>query len=222
MRILLVEDESRVASVVSRALRENSYTVDLAETGEKALEMAAQTPYDAILLDIRLPGLSGIEVCRKLRDAKVDTPILMLTARGLVEQRVEGLDAGADDYLTKPFAIDELLARVRALIRRRTGDGRVLRYGHLELDRHRRRVTNAGRTISLTSKEFALLEFLLSRAPDIVPRSEIMEQVWDVQFDTETNLVEVYINRLRQKITGAGNSKLIHTVHGVGYCLRIE
>jgi DNA-binding response OmpR family regulator len=196
--------------------------VDLAETGEKALEMAAQTPYDAILLDIRLPGLSGIEVCRKLRDAKVDTPILMLTARGLVEQRVEGLDAGADDYLTKPFAIDELLARVRALIRRRTGDGRVLRYGHLELDRHRRRVTNAGRTISLTSKEFALLEFLLSRAPDIVPRSEIMEQVWDVQFDTETNLVEVYINRLRQKITGAGNSKLIHTVHGVGYCLRIE
>jgi DNA-binding response OmpR family regulator len=222
MRILLVEDESRIASVVSRALRENSYTVDLAETGEKALEMAAQTPYDAILLDIRIPGLSGIEVCRKLRDAKVDTPILMLTARGLVEQRVEGLDAGADDYLTKPFAIDELLARVRALIRRRTGDGRVLRYGDLELDRHRRRVTHAGRTISLTSKEFALLEFLLSRAPDIVPRSEIMEQVWDVQFDTETNLVEVYINRLRQKITEAGNSKLIHTVHGVGYCLRIE
>jgi DNA-binding response OmpR family regulator len=222
MRILLVEDERRVASVVTRALQENSYDVDWTETGEKALELAGQTTYDSILLDIRLPGLNGIEVCRKLRDAKVDTPILMLTARGLVEQRVEGLDVGADDYLTKPFAIDELLARVRALIRRRTGEGRVLRYGALELDRHRRRVTNAGRPVSLTSKEFALLEYLLSRAPDVVPRSEIMEQVWDVQFDTETNLVEVYINRLRQKITGAGNSKLIHTVHGVGYCLRAE
>jgi two-component system copper resistance phosphate regulon response regulator CusR len=222
MRILLVEDERRVASVVSRALRENSYDVDWAETGEKAIEMARQAPYDSILLDIRLPGLSGIQVCRELRDAKIDTPILMLTARGLVEQRVEGLDAGADDYLTKPFAVDELLARVRALIRRRAGEGRVLRYGDLELDRHRRRVTNAGHAISLTAKEFALLEFLLSRAPDAVPRNEIMEQVWDVQFDTETNLVEVYINRLRQKISGAGNSKLIHTVHGVGYCLKAE
>src|SRR5207253_2778523 len=151
----------RVASVVSRALRENSYDVDWAETGEKALDMATQTSYDSVLLDIRLPGLSGIEVCRRLRESKVDTPILMLTARGLVEQRVEGLDAGADDYLTKPFAIDELLARVRALIRRRAGDQRTLRYGDLELDRHRRRVTNAGQTISLTSKEFALLEFLL-------------------------------------------------------------
>jgi DNA-binding response OmpR family regulator len=223
MRILLVEDERRVASVVSRALRESSYDVDWAETGERALELAGQTAtYDSIVLDIRLPGLSGIEVCRKLRETKVDTPILMLTARGLVEQRVEGLDAGADDYLTKPFAIDELLARVRALIRRRTDQGRVLRYGTLELDRHRHRVTNAGKPISLTSKEFALLEFLLSKAPEVVPRNEIMEQVWDVQFDTETNLVEVYINRLRQKITGAGNSKLIHTVHGVGYCLRAE
>src|SRR5881296_187986 len=136
MRILVVEDERRVASFVSRALRENSYAVDLAETGEKAIEMATATTYDSILLDIRLPGLSGIQVCRELRDAKVDTPILMLTARGLVEQRVEGLDAGADDYLTKPFAVDELLARVRALTRRRTPDGRVpvLRFGDLRLD----------------------------------------------------------------------------------------
>src|SRR5712691_4590346 len=222
MRILVVEDERRVASFVCRALRENAYAVDHADTGEKALEMATGTPYDSILLDVRLPGLSGIEVCRELRDAKIDTPILMLTARGLVEQRVEGLDAGADDYLTKPFAVDELLARVRALIRRRAGEGRVLRYGDLELDRLRRRVTNAGHAISLTAKEFALLEFLLSRAPDTVPRNEIMEQVWDVQFDTETNLVEVYINRLRQKISGPRNSKLIHTVHGVGYCLKAE
>src|SRR5436309_8513280 len=187
MRILIVEDESRVASVVSRALRENSYTVDLAETGEKALEMAAQTPYDAILLDIRLPGLSGIQVCRELRDAKVDTPVLMLTARGLVEQRVEGLDAGADDYLTKPFAVAELLARVRALTRMRTGTGRLLRYADLELDRHERRLTRAGRTVTLTAKEFALLEFLMSRAPEVVSRSEIIEHVWDGHFDTGTN-----------------------------------
>ena len=222
MRILVVEDERRVASFVSRALRENSYAVDLAETGEKAIEMATTTTYDSILLDIRLPGLSGIQVCRELRDAKVDTPILMLTARGLVEQRVEGLDAGADDYLTKPFAVDELLARVRALTRRRTGTGRLLRYADLELDRHERRLTRAGRTVTLTAKEFALLEFLMSRAPEVVSRSEIVEHVWDVHFDTGTNLVEVYVNRLRQKIPGEGNSKMIQTIHGVGYRVKTE
>lgn len=222
MRILVVEDERRVASFVSRALRENSYAVDLAETGEKAIEMATATTYDSILLDIRLPGLSGIQVCRELRDAKVDTPILMLTARGLVEQRVEGLDAGADDYLTKPFAVAELLARVRALTRRRTGKGRLLRYADLELDRHQRRLTRGGRTIALTAKEFALLEFLLSRAPEVVGRTEIIENVWDTHFDPGTNLVEVYVNRLRQKIPGEGNSRLIQTVHGIGYRLRAE
>src|SRR5437588_768633 len=185
MRILLVEDERRVASVVTRALRESAYTVDLAETGEKALELAAQTPYDSILLDVRLPGVSGIQVCRDLRGAHVDTPILMLTARTMVEQRVEGLDAGADDYLTKPFAISELLARVRALVRRRLNHGgRLLRYAGLEMDRHQRRVTHWGRPISLTTKEFALLEFLLSRAPDVVPRNDIIEHVWDTHFDT--------------------------------------
>src|SRR5256712_9306830 len=129
-----------------------------------------QSPYDGILLDVRLPGLNGIQVCRELRAARIDTPVLMLTGRSLVEQRVEGLDAGADDYLTKPFAIAELLARVRALIRRRAGGGRVLRYADLEVDRHRRRVMRAGHPIALTTKEFALLEFLLSRAPDVVSR----------------------------------------------------
>src|SRR3989441_12104420 len=221
MRILLVEDERRVAGFISRALRENSYTVDLAETGEKAIVMATGTPYDSILLDIRLPGLSGIHVCRELRDAKVDTPILMLTARSLVEQRVEGLDAGADDYLTKPFSVAELLARVRALIRRRLNDGgRILRYADIEMDRHRRRVMRAGRLIVLTAKEFALLEFLLSRAPDTAPRIDIIEHVWDMHFDPETNLVEVHINRLRQKISAGGGSKLIQTVYGVGYSLK--
>jgi two-component system, OmpR family, copper resistance phosphate regulon response regulator CusR len=222
MRILVVEDEHRVASFVTRALKENAYEVDLAESGEKAIELATQNSYDSILLDIRLPGCNGIEVCRELRAARVDSPILMLTARTLVEQRVEGLDAGADDYLTKPFAVSELLARVRALMRRGIkGAERVLRYADVELDRHRRRVTRAGRTVSLTAKEFALLEFLLSRAPDVVPRNEIIEHVWDMQFDPGTNLVEVYINRLRQKISTGSDPKIIHTIHGVGYCLRV-
>jgi DNA-binding response OmpR family regulator len=222
MRILLVEDERRVASVVCRALRENAFAVDHAENGEKAIELAMETAYDSILLDVRLPGLSGIQVCRELRNAHVDTPILMLTARTLVEQRVEGLDAGADDYLTKPFAVAELLARVRALVRRRLSDGgRLLRYADIEMDRHQRRVTRAGRTIVLTSKEFALLEFLMSRAPGSVHRSEIVEHVWDTHFDTETNLVEVYINRLRQKISATGDPRIIQTVHGVGYCLKV-
>jgi DNA-binding response OmpR family regulator len=222
MRILLVEDERRVASFVCRALRENAFEVDHAETGEKALELAMAKAYDGVLLDVRLPGLSGIQVCRELRGAHIDTPILMLTARTLVEQRVEGLDAGADDYLTKPFAVAELLARVRALVRRRLNDGgRLLRYADIEMDRHQRRVLRAGRTIVLTAKEFALLEFLLTRAPEPVHRSEIVEHVWDTHFDTETNLVEVYINRLRQKISVAGDPKIIQTVHGVGYCLKV-
>jgi DNA-binding response OmpR family regulator len=222
MRILVVEDERRVANFVCRALRENAYAVDLADTGEKALAMASETAYDSILLDVRLPGLSGIQVCRELRDSKIDTPILMLTARSLVEQRVEGLDAGADDYLTKPFAVAELLARVRALVRRRSTRNRgTVRYGDLELDTQRRRAIRSGRPITLTSKEFALLEFLMSRAPEVVPRTEIIEHVWDSNFDSETNLVEVYINRLRQKLTAEGMPRIIHTVHGVGYCLKV-
>src|SRR5262245_27435284 len=221
MRILVVEDERRVSSFVMRAIKDNAYEVDIAETGEKALELGIQNSYDSILLDIRLPGLNGIQVCRELRAAHVDTPILMLTARTLVEQRVEGLDAGADDYLTKPFAIAELLARLRALVRRRiTEGGRLVRYADIELDRHRRRVTRAGRAISLTAKEFALLEFLLFRAPEVVPRTEIIEHVWDMHFDPGTNLVEVYINRLRQKISIGNDPKIIQTVHGAGYCLR--
>jgi DNA-binding response OmpR family regulator len=220
MRILLVEDERRVASFVARALREQAYAVDVAESGERALSVAAEVPYDTILLDLRLPDRDGIEVCRLLRRRGVNSPILMLTARGMVEQRVEGLDAGADDYLTKPFAVAELLARVRALIRRGfQKSAAVLSAADLELDRHRRRVQRAGTAIPLTSKEFALLELMLLRAPEIVPRSEILEHVWDAHFDSGTNLVEVYVNRLRQKIDYDRALKLIHTVRGVGYRL---
>jgi len=223
MKILVVEDEKRVANFICRALRENSYDVDLAANGERALEMATATPYDSILLDVRLPGLSGIQVCRELREAHVDAPILMVTARTLIEQRVEGLDAGADDYLTKPFAVAELMARVRALIRRRlhTG-GSILRCGRIQLDRHRRRVNIGDRVVTLTSREFGLLEFLMSRSPDVVSRTEILEHVWDQTFDSETNLVEVYINRLRHKLFEERGSRIIQTVHGVGYCIQEE
>jgi DNA-binding response OmpR family regulator len=223
MRILLIEDERKVASFVARALREKSYAVDIAESGEKGLEMATGAPYDAILLDIRLPGMDGIAVCRQMREEGVETPILMLTARVLVEERVQGLNAGADDYLTKPFALAELEARVRALIRRGFGKAAAtLRYADLELDRRRRRAKRGELTISLTSREFALLEFLMLRAPDAVTRTEIVEHVWDYHFDSETNLVEVYINRLRQKIDQGRGTKLIRTIHGFGYCLGVE
>ena len=218
-----MEDEHRVASFVARALREQAYAVDVAETGERAVSLACQSCYDTILLDLRLPDGDGIEVCRTLRDKGVNSPVLMLTARGLVEQRVEGLDAGADDYLTKPFAVAELLARVRALVRRGFHkSAATLRSGDLELDRHRRRAQRSGTPIPLTSKEFALLELLLLRAPEIVPRSEILEHVWDAHFDSGTNLVEVYIKRLRQKIDHEQGAKLIHTVRGVGYRLGPE
>jgi len=220
MRILVVEDEHKVASFIARALREEAYAVDVAATGQKALELVLDAPYDVILLDIRLPGLSGIEVCRELRQSGVETPILMLTARSLVSQRVEGLNVGADDYLTKPFAIAELRARVRALIRRALHQGgSKLTYEDIELDRHRRRVTRDGAAIPLSSKEFALLEFMLLRSPEPVTRSEIIEHVWDTNFDSETNLVEVYVNRLRQKIDEHRPIKLIHTIRGVGYRL---
>jgi two-component system copper resistance phosphate regulon response regulator CusR len=223
MRILLVEDERKVASFVARALREKSYAVDVADTGEAGLEMAFAVPYDAILLDIRLPGMDGLVVCRELRQARVEVPILMLTARSLVEERVEGLDAGADDYLAKPFALAELEARLRALIRRGFGKtAPVLRYADLELDRHRRRVIRGENAVPLTSREFALLEFLMLRAPDAVTRSEIVEHVWDCHFDSGTNLVEVYINRLRQKIDHERGTRLIRTVRGLGYCLQVK
>lgn len=220
MRILVVEDERKVAGFLARALRENAYAVDVAETGEKGLELALDNTYDLVLLDVRLPKMSGVEVCQRLRRQGVQIPILMLTARSLVEQRVEGLDAGADDYLTKPFALAELLARVRALIRRGFNkSGAVLRYEDLELDRHGRHAQRGRAEIVLTAKEFALLEFLMLRAPEPVTRSEIVEHVWDSHFDSETNLVDVYINRLRQKVDQGHSAKLIFTLRGTGYRL---
>jgi DNA-binding response OmpR family regulator len=218
VRILLVEDQRKVASFVARALRESAYAVDVAPTGERGLELARDSVYDAILLDVRLPGIDGVEVCRALRRFGVQTPVMMLTARTLVEQRVEGLDAGADDYLTKPFAVAELRARVRALVRRgsHSRDG-MLRYADLELDCGRRRAKRGDAWMALAAREFALLELLLMRAPETVTRSEIIEHVWDVQFDSDSNLVEVYINKLRNKIDSGRGVALLHTVRGAGY-----
>ena len=219
MHLLLIEDERKVASFIARSLKENGHTVDVAENGEKGLGMLDHISYDAVLLDIRLPGMSGIQVCREIRQSKMDIPVLMLTARSLVDQRVEGLDAGADDYLTKPFALTELHARVRALTRRVSVN--KLHCADLELDRQRRVAARAGEPISLTSKELSLLELLLLRSPNHVGRTEIVEHVWSYGFDSESNLVEVYINRLRQKVDQHHKVKLIHTVRGIGYRLGI-
>src|SRR5256886_13814779 len=187
MRILLVEDEHKVASFIARALKENTYAVDVVETGEKALELGTDVHYDAILLDVRLPGISGIEVCRELRQRGIEAPVLILTARGLTEQKVEGLDAGADDYLTKPFVLAELLARVRALVRRGFHSGNAkLSYADLSLDRHRRRATLGREVNPLTRKEFALRECFLLRGPELETRSANVEHGWDCHFDIST------------------------------------
>lgn len=220
MRILVVEDEKKVASFVARALREHSYQVDVAETGELGLKMATSSVYELMVLDVRLPGMTGIQLCRELRQAGVETPVLMLTARSLVEQRVEGLDAGADDYMGKPFALAELHARVRALTRRGLHNRNArFRVADLDLDRHKRSATRGGVALSLTSKEFSMLELLMMHSPQVVPRTEIIEYVWSYGFDTETNLVEVYINRLRQKIDQPFPVKLIQTARGIGYSI---
>jgi DNA-binding response OmpR family regulator len=220
MRLLLVEDERKVASFIARSLRENRHDVEVAETGEKALELIFRRLFDLILMDVRLPNLSGVDVCREIRDAGIETPVLMLTARSLVEQKVEGLDAGADDYLTKPFALAELHARVRALTRRKLlKTGTKLHVADLELDRLRRTVSRNGYQVPLTLKEFAFLELLMLRSPEVAHRTEIIEHIWMNGFDPETNIVEVYINRLRRKVDQAHTVKLIHTIRGTGYQL---
>ncbi|MDQ6653900.1 MAG: response regulator transcription factor [Acidobacteriota bacterium] len=218
MHVLLIEDEPKIGRIISRALRENAYVVDIALTGPDGLQLATACHYDAILLDVLLPGLNGIEVCQRLRRLGLRTPVLMLTAQSLVEQRVEGLDAGADDYLVKPFAISELLARLRALVRRGLSErSTTMSYADLELDTRNRCAKRSGSVIALSKKEFLLLELLLARAPNPVTRSEVIEYVWGLQFDRDSNLVEVYISRLRDKIDRDQPPRLIQTVRGAGY-----
>jgi len=226
MRILLVEDEAKVASFIRRALEEESYAIDVCADGTQGLELAREAKdgrYDLIILDLMLPGLSGLEILKALRKQQIRAPVLILTARSQLDQKVKGLDAGADDYLTKPFAIEELVARVRALLRRGSGEaGGVLQVEDLILNPATREVTRAGRRIELTSKEYALLEYLMRNAGRILTRPMIAEHVWNLDFDTFTNVIDVYVNYLRNKIDRGWDRKLIHTVRGTGYVMKPE
>lgn len=222
MRVLIVEDEPKVASFIRRALEEESYAVDVCTDGIQGRDMASDVNYDLIILDLMLPGLAGIDVLQALRDARVKTPILILTARSKVEQRVKGLNAGADDYLIKPFAIEELLARSRALLRRTSGDTTSrLQIDDLILDTITHEVTRGGQRIDLTSKEYALLEYMMRNAGRVLTRPMIAEHVWDIHFDTFTNVIDVYINYLRNKIDRDRERGLIQTVRGSGYILKV-
>ena len=220
MRVLVVEDSARIAAFLRKGLREEGYTVEVAGDGDTAFRRATTEGYDAAVVDVMLPGRSGIELVRDLRQAGVAVPVLLLTARDRTEDKVEGLDAGADDYLTKPFDFSELTARLRALLRRRQGVGApaVLRVGDVELDPAAHEARRAGEKVDLTPKEFALLEFLVRNAGRPLSRATIMEHVWGIRFDPGTNLVDVFINSLRNKLDP--ERERIVTVRGVGYMLR--
>ena len=220
MRILLVEDDVVIAASLGKGLREEAYAVDVATDGDAAIYQAAVNPYDAIVLDVMLPKRDGFAVCRELRRRGITVPVLMLTARDAVGDRVAGLDSGADDYLTKPFALEELLARLRALLRRGPDLApSVLRVADLELDSRGQQVRRAGQSLSLTVREYALLEFLVRNAGRVVGRAEISDHVWDDHYDPFSNLIESYINRLRKKIDTPGLRPLIQTRRGAGYLL---
>ena len=221
MRVLVVEDERRMATLLERGLQEEGYAVDLAATGEDGIWLATENAYDAVLLDVLLPDLDGFEVCRRLREAGRWAPILMLTARDAVPDRVEGLDAGADDYLTKPFAYPELLARLRAVIRRGPHERpAAISVGDLSLDPATREVRRGDLRVPLTPKEFALLEFFMRHAGEVLTRTQILEHVWDFAFDGDSNVIEVYVRYLREKVDRPFGRQSLETVRGVGYRLR--
>ena len=223
MRALVVEDEVKMAALIRRGLVEEGYAADVARTGEEALWMARATPYDAIVLDLMLPGRDGLEVCRELRGSGVWSPILMLTARDGVEDRVNGLDSGADDYLTKPFSFAELLARLRALARRGAHERpAVLQVGSLRLDPATRRTWRGDAEIELSAKEFALLETFMRRAGEVLTRLELLEHAWDYGYDNRSNVVDVYVRYLREKIDRPFGLDAIETVRGTGYRLRAD
>lgn len=223
MRILVADDDSKAASLLVQGLKAEGYAVDLASDGDEAIWLAETNPYDALVLDVMMPAKDGFSVVRHLRKKNILTPVIFVTARGEVEDRVRGLDAGGDDYLAKPFSLTELLARLRAMLRRqRPQSSNVLRVADLEMDLLARKVRRAGQEVILTNREFALLEFLLVNSPKPVSKMAIVEHVWDQHFDSQTNVVNVYVNYLRNKIDVAGSKPLLHTVRGVGFALKEE
>ena len=223
MRILVIEDEKKLAGFIRKGLVEQSYSVDVAYDGMRGFVLASQNDYDLIILDIILPKLDGWTTCRKIRKDGITTPILMLTALGETDDKVKGLDSGADDYLTKPFEFAELLARVRAILRRKYSQNEtILRVAGLILDPARHILERDGKTIKVSPKEFALLEYLMHNQGKVMTRTQISEHVWDIDFDRGSNVIDVYIKSLRQKVDKGFSGRLIHTVIGVGYVLREE
>ena len=223
MRVLLVEDEKKVASFIKKGLEEHGYAVDLASDGKIGLAMVLDQLHDLVILDINLPEIDGLSVLRQIRDKQMVTPVLLLTIRATIEDKVIGLDTGADDYLSKPFSFEELLARVRALLRRRSDSKTpLLKVADLSLDPATRQVFRDGNRIELTSKEFAILEYFMRNAGRVLTRSMIINHAWDYDYEAETNMVDVYINYLRKKMDAAYQPKLLHTIRGTGYVMREE
>lgn len=221
MRILVVEDEDKIAGLIRRGLREEGYAVDIAKDGIEGEFLASTNDYDAIIMDVMLPKKDGISLCASLRVKRIATPVIMVTAKDAVSDKVKGLDSGADDYLTKPFAFEELLARIRSLLRKRDNNSAIkLRVGTLELDIISHKVSREGKDIVLTSKEYALLEYLMRNAGSVITRTMIAEHVWDINFDTDTNVIDVYINYLRRKVDDGFKKNLIQTVRGRGYIIK--
>ena len=223
MRILVVEDEKKVARFLEQGLKEEHYTVDVALDGEEGEALASANAYDLIILDVLLPKKDGFSVLKGLRRKGINTTVLLLTAKGELESKVEGLDSGADDYMTKPFALEEFFARVRSLLRRGTSEKSVLLKAHnLTLDTVTHKAARAGKPIVLTAREYALLEYLLRNKNRVMTRTRITEHIWNYNFDTGTNVIDVYVNHLRTKVDGGFAKKLIHTIRGVGYVLKDE
>lgn len=219
MRILVADDEAKIAQFIRKGLKEEGYAVDVASDGDEALNLALHEDYDAVVLDIMLPGMDGIGVLKKLRATRPDLPVMLVSARDQVSDKVRGLDAGADDYLTKPFAFEELLARLRALLRPRIRPDSTLSYADLTLDLRTHKASRGGMAIELSNREYALLEYFMRNADQVITRTMIANHVWDLNFDTDTNIVDVYVAYLRKKIDGERDVHLIRTVRGRGYML---
>ena len=223
MKLLVIEDETKIASLLKKGLQEQGFQVDISGDGEDGLERATTTPYDAIVIDIMLPKRDGLSVLKAMRLRKVTAPVMIITARGDVNERVEGLNLGADDYMAKPFSMDEVVARIRALVRRVTGETITLyKVGDLIMNLVTREILRGARRVNLTVREFRLLEHLMRLPGQVVTRTQLIERVWEYHFDPGTNLVDVYIQRLRRKIDDGEDVKLIQTVRGVGYCVKAD